>query len=118
MRAKLRRLHSPDAEPLSEFAPEDPEVFGVLVQALVGPSDGEGEESFDIVVCTARWFDTRPFEKGFAWPRHHLFLNRWDYSTAERAINDVVSRAEGPDWRSIAGQIGRYGGWEFEDYTP
>jgi hypothetical protein len=88
VRARLLRLHSPDADSLQEYVPEDPEAFGLLVQAMVGPEDSEGEESFDFVVCTARWFAAQPFDKGFAWPRHHLFLNRWDYSTLERAISD------------------------------
>jgi hypothetical protein len=101
---------------LREYAPEDPEVFGLLVQAMVGPSEGEGEESFDFIVCSPRWFDAQPFDKGFAWPLHHLFVKRWDYNAVERAISDVIRRAEGPDWSSVAAQIGRYGGWEFEDY--
>lgn len=116
MRAKLLRLHSPDVSALQEYVPDDPDEFGVLVQAMVGPVDGEGEESFDFVVCTPRWFEAQPFEKGFAWPRHHLFVKRWDYATVERAISDVVGRAAGEDWSSVASKIGRYGGWEFEDY--
>jgi len=116
VRAELRRLHSPDADPLRDYEPEDPRDFGIYVQALVGPSGGPGEESFEFVVCTARWFDAQPFDKGFAWPLHHLFLKRWDYATVERAINDAVTRAEGPDWSSVAAQIARYGGWEFADY--
>jgi Immunity protein 8 len=117
MRAVLRRLHSPDADPLSEFAPHDPEAFSILVQALVGPSDGEGEESFDFLVCTPRWLAAQEFEKGFVWPRSHLLLQRWDYTVVERAIGDVIVHAEGPDWPSVAAQIGRYGGWELEGYT-
>ena len=82
--------------------PHAPDEFGVLVQAMVGPVDGEGEESYDFVVCTPRWFDAQPFDKGFAWTRHHLFLKRWDYAIVERAIGDVVRRAEGEDWSSVA----------------
>jgi Immunity protein 8 len=116
VRADLRRLHSPDADALSAYAPEDPEAFGLLVQALVGPSDGEGEESFDFTVCTPRWLDAQTFEQGFAWPRHHLLVKRWDYALVERAIRDVVTQAEGSDWASVAAQIALYGGWEFEGY--
>jgi hypothetical protein len=101
---------------VSDYAPEDPGMFGILVQAIVGPSDGEGEESFDFVVCSSRWFDAQGYDKGFAWPRHHLFLERWDYAIVERAITDVVERAEGADWNSVAEKIARYGHWEFEDY--
>jgi hypothetical protein len=111
-------LWSPEVDPVSEYLPEDPETFGVFVQALVGPRDGEGEESFDFVVCSSRWFDAQGYDRGFAWPRHHLFLKRWDYGIVERAIKDAVEGAEGPDWHSVAAKIGRYGHWEFEDYRP
>ena len=39
-----------------------------------------------------------------------------DYAIVERAIKDVVGRAEGADWHSVAAKIARYGHWEFEDY--
>jgi hypothetical protein len=116
MRATLRRLHSPDVDRLDEYVPKDPEDFSVLVQALVGPQDGEGEESFDFVVCTPRWFHAQQSDRGFAWPQNHLFVKRWDLATVERAITDIVLHAEGDDWPSVAAQIARYGRWEFEDY--
>jgi hypothetical protein len=58
-------LHSPDADALAEFTPEDPEDFALLVQAMVGPRGEEAEESFNFVVCTPRWFDAQRFEKAF-----------------------------------------------------
>jgi hypothetical protein len=116
VRAELRRLHSPDADPLSAFTPDDPEFFGLLLQAFIGPQGGAGEESFEFTVCTPRWFGRQPFEKGFAWPRAHLFVNRWDYAVVERAIRDLCAHSEGADWDAVAGRLARYGGWEFEDY--
>ena len=54
MRAELKSLHSPDADPLRDFAPVGP--FGLLVQAMIGPHEQEGYESFDFMLCTPEWF--------------------------------------------------------------
>jgi Immunity protein 8 len=107
-------LHSPDADPLPAFAPEDPESFGVLVQAMVGPAGAEEEESFGFTVCTPRWFGREPFPKGFAWPRAHLFVDRWDYAVVERAIGDLCAHSEGSDWNEVAARLACYGHWELD----
>jgi hypothetical protein len=116
MRAELRRLHSPDADPVSDFAPEDPDSFGLFVQALIGPVGAEGEESFDFTVCTPRWFGREPFAKGFEWPLGHLFVDRWDYAVVERAIRDLCTHSEGADWHEVASHLARFGSWEFEGH--
>lgn len=57
MKAAIRQLHSPDIDDLKCWSPAEPECFGFLLQALVGPSDGEGEEPFDFVVCSPNGLD-------------------------------------------------------------
>jgi len=76
-------LHSPDVDPLSAFVPEDPESFGVLVQAMIGPAGA------------------------------HLFVDRWDYAVVERAIGDLCAHSEGSDWNEVAARLACYGHWEF-----
>ena len=39
-----------------------------------------------------------------------------DYAIVDRAINDVVGRAEGAYLHYLAAMIARYCHWEFEDY--
>src|SRR5947209_4063592 len=117
MRAALRRLHSPDLRDLEHGLPSDPACFGILVQALIGPLGGDGEESFDFLVCTASWLATRIDEGAYLFGRHYLFLARYDYAAMHRAINHICTEAEGDDWTSVAHVIARYGGWEFEDYS-
>jgi hypothetical protein len=117
MRAELRRLHSPDADPLSGFAPHDPESFAIYVQAFVGPDEGEGEESFGFTVCTAAWLaEQPPSRKGFEFLRSTLLMPRWDYEVMLRALTDLCRHASGDTWDEVATSLSRYGSWEFEDY--
>jgi hypothetical protein len=47
VRATLKGLHSPDIEDLERWVPNG-EPFGFLLQAMIGPSDGSGAESFTL----------------------------------------------------------------------
>lgn len=109
MRAKLVAL-------LTEGPPGAVE-FGVNVTALLGPAGGEGEESFQLTVCTPAWVaENVAMPKGFAFLRHHLVVERWDEELVRRAIQDLCLRNEGSDWPEVATKLSRYAYWEFEDY--
>jgi hypothetical protein len=117
VRAALRRLHSPDADPLTEFAPDDPESFSIFVQALIGPQDAEGEESFNFTITTASWLAEQSApEKGFEFLQGVLLLSRWDHDIVVRAISDLCRKTEGGTWEEVAMSLSRYGHWEFADY--
>lgn len=116
VQAELHWLHSADLWDLKHGMPEDPECFGISVQAMIGARGEDGEESFDFLVCTPRWLADEVARERYALGRHHLFLPRYDYALMQRAIEDVCARATGPDWDTVAGHLARYGLWEFEDY--
>ncbi|MGO9932609.1 MAG: Imm8 family immunity protein [Steroidobacteraceae bacterium] len=52
----------PDAPDLEAFAPQDSRSWCILLQALFGPEHGEGEESFDVLVCTRQWLSEKLWE--------------------------------------------------------
>jgi len=117
MRAEVKRLHSPDSP--EDFGPAwqpDSTDFGVFVQAMIGPADRDGEESFDFTVCTPGWLAQQSREKGFAWGRGYLIVDEWRYETVERAVRDLVASSTANEWRELGERIGRYTHWEFEDY--
>lgn len=117
MQAAIRRFHSPDIQDLAVDMPPDPEKFGVLVQMLVGPADGPGEESFDVVVCTpshlAQLAEIGPFIA-----RHHLVVDGWNWKAIREFLQGQVGRCEAETWVEIGNCLGRIGRWEFEDYQP
>ena len=118
LRAELRSLHSPDVHNLETYRPIDPTRFGLLVQAMVGPEDMPGEESFDFIVCTPGWLAERLREQDYVTARHHIIFARYDYPVLRSVIRGYCEEATGPDWRSVAARLSRYGKWEFEDYRP
>lgn len=117
VKAELKRLHSPDADDLAELVPEDPARFAVLVQAMIGPLGGAGEESFDIVVCSPRWVEEQLSSVPVFFPRHHLVMKQYDYSSIHTYISEFCDSCDGPDWKAIAVKLSRLGHWEFEDYV-
>lgn len=117
MHAELKGLDSLEAPGgLSDFAPEDPSCFSVLVTASLGPPGTDASDLFSLAVCSASWLEAHPPERGFEFLRHTLVLREWDYALLERAVANLCRRTEGGDWDEVACRIGRYLAWEFEDY--
>ena len=114
MKAALRTVVSPDLDDLLDWQPDEPD-FAILVQLLVGPADGPGEESFDVVVCTAGWLATAarsgPFDA-----RHHTVVDYFDWPTLRDYFEQQVEGCTGEDWHEVAEKLSRIGHWEFEDY--
>ena len=115
MKPEVRRLISPDLYDLENGAPEDIGHFCLLIQAIVGPSDGPGEESFDFLVCTPSWIAS-VVQAGFLFGRHYLIVERYDYKFINNAISSLCANISGSCWRDVAERLARYGKWEFEDY--
>jgi hypothetical protein len=88
------------------------------VEICAGPSDGPGEEYFQLTVCTpaalAELLAGEPVLVG----RHWLFVAEFDAAAVERFLRRAVAEIEGQTWNEVAAKIGRLGLWEFEDYRP
>ena len=116
MRAMLKRLHSPDIQNLESWSPGD-EPFGFLLQAMIGPADGPGEESFDIMVCTPEWFSAnRMNEKTIVSGAHTLFVASYDYRVLKAYIERAAQRYEEKTWPEIAARLSWLGHSEFAEY--
>ncbi|SKB10102.1 Imm8 family immunity protein [Aeromicrobium choanae] len=105
--------------PTPQTFPADPAGFALNARVIVGPSDAEGEESFDVHVCTPEWLATACDRAGGMYSaRHHLVVNFDDFD--QRKIRDwLVARiqaVEAETWSELCERIGRLGYWEFEDY--
>jgi hypothetical protein len=117
MKAKLKRIHSPDID-IDSFWPDDPACFSFLLQAMIGPEDQEGEESFSIQVCTPDWLKSRHSETDILFGRHMILVFDYDLDRIKSHIARYCEHCIGEDWQSVADKLSRIGQWEFEDYQP
>lgn len=117
MNAELKRLHSPDVYDLENYQPESPEKFGFLLQAMVGPEGKDGEESFDIEVCTPKWLEKTYGMNDVVIGRHHFIVREYNYPRIVQTIKDFLRGCSGENWIEVANKVSRLGKWEFEDYV-
>jgi hypothetical protein len=118
VRAEVKRLWSPDFSD-GHSLPDDLENCSVLIQADIGPVDGEGADTFNFEVWTPDALARRvqADERAF-WARGMLILPRFSWRAVETAIAQLVHSFAGQSWDEIAGKLSRFARWEFEDYEP
>jgi hypothetical protein len=114
MRAKLRYLHSTDIDDLENWTP-GPD-FGVSIQILVGPIDAEGEESFQVTVCSPRWFAEQMSETEIRSGHHVIFMLEYNYRRLLAFIEHAIHRTEAATWSELGAKLSWLGQWEFEEY--
>jgi hypothetical protein len=115
--AKVRSIFSLDVDgPLSNFTPEDTECFELLVRVMVGPQPGEGEESFDISVCTPTWLARECERFGWVLGHHRVVFTAFHWASIESTITRLIEQHSGSSWREVALKVAQIGHWEFSDY--
>jgi len=118
IQAELNYLHSVTFDPLKDFKPRGP--FGLSVHAIVGSTDGPGEELFSFILCTPEWFaeEHLPMMADIKMGRNFLFVREYSYPRLEKFVRDYCASCKGKTWAEVAGKVSRLGLWEFEDYRP
>jgi hypothetical protein len=118
MKAEIKDIHSPDIPNPSTYKPANPDNFGFLIQLFIGPKDGDGSESFDIIICTPQWLSERYNKQDIIMGRHHLIVFEYNYERIIQRINKYLQHCKGETWQQVAEKVARLGLWEFEDYVP
>ncbi len=115
MKAKLKHLHAPGCD-LSSYCPAEVDNFYLFLQAIVGPSGMDGEESFDIEVCSPKWIieNTAPTEVTVGHGK--LILREYDINCIVTSIESYCAGLEADNWNQLAQKLRLLGHWEFEDY--
>jgi len=83
---------------------------------IAGPDADDGEESFNVEVCTPAWLERRYGNEAVVLGAYHLIVFEYNYPRIRDYIETFVRNCSGASWRQVAEKIGRLGRWEFEDY--
>ena len=117
IRPILKRLHSPDVFDLDNPSIDENAPFCILVQAMFGPDDSAGEESFDLLVCNLKWIERKLDEVEQFSGRHHLIVRKFDAGAIRSFLEDYARECcQASTWKEVAEKLARVGRWEFEDY--
>jgi Immunity protein 8 len=116
MKAELKGLHSPDIYDLENYSPKNSQNFSFLLQLMIGPEGVDGEESFDVQVCTPEWIKSQYSKEKCVWGRHMLIVLEYDFTLIKNKVEHYIRTCSGSDWAMLALKLGRIGYWEFEDY--
>jgi len=98
--------------------PSEPDAFVFAVRLYVGPTEGPGEETFDLTVCSPEWLSAQSRKEGFVDGRHHVITNADDFDRRRLRhwLEQRVSSVEGASWPEMGQRLARLAYWEFEDY--
>jgi hypothetical protein len=116
VQSQVRGIWTMEGEAVERVTPDDLTDVSEWVRVMAGASDGPGEESFDVHVCTPTWLQREVARTGFILGRHLLIVNVWDAATIVNTLTGLFSSISGERWSDIAQELSRIGFWEFEDY--
>jgi hypothetical protein len=120
VQAILKGLHSLDLSvgDVENYLPDEEDNFGFVLRAMVGTVDGEGEESFDITVCTPKWLAENYGPTEVLLGLHKIIVFKYDYRRLRGFIEKYLMHCSGSTWEEVAYKVNLLGQWEFEGYRP
>lgn len=99
---------------LENFQPENEDVFFLLINLKIGPSDEAGADYFQFQVCTPEWLCKNQWSP--EWMRHVLLVRVYNHKEIISEVSKRIEMCDGKDWTEIALKLSRTFDWEYEDY--
>jgi hypothetical protein len=124
--------HVPSILPEFEESPVGATHFAFNCLILIGPEGEDGEDRFDVFVCSPAWLaanftavEATTGRRLFPWARTEpndravftpglLLMPTWSLEALAEAIDLICERCQGPDWPTVASRLTRYLDWEYE----
>lgn len=118
MRCTVKNLHSADVPnyDLENYTPEQPDHFGICIEMEIVPIDEKGNEIFQFMLCTPKWFQSNFEKEDIIWGKDYIIVFEYNYNKLLAQLTTYVERIVEDDFATITNKISRIAQSEFEDY--
>lgn len=99
---------------LEEYCSLD-DYFCVNVLMGIGLPSSNEMDYFEVRVCSLKWLELNEVYPLLL--RHTLIINKYNYESLLKAIEECLGKCSGSSWEDISMKLSRFFLWEFEDYV-
>jgi hypothetical protein len=92
IRAKLKSIEIADVPNLdpAKFVPDDFEDFSCTFTLRIGTANEDGEDLFNLTVCSPKWLARAVQQDGFIWGRHDLIVPEYNLMAITAILTKFV----------------------------
>lgn len=108
---KLKSLLSADL--VAPSLPEDPKVFSVPFEAVIGPPNTEAGDIFSFTAVSPEFLAS---QCRVTWGRGLLVVHEFSWPTMQAAVERLLTQAARPTWPEAAAELNKVMCWQFDNY--
>ena len=103
MKAEIKYIYSPDIDNLEHYSAQG--AFALLVQIIMSPKGEEGEESFNVTVCSPAYLE-KTLGEDIINCRHYVIMKEFNYRNSNYHKNCEHKRltSQGKNASKLAGR--------------
>lgn len=115
MRSIINSFICVDHDPLYLYQPEDISMFHFWVEISVGIESEEGEELFQVFICSQKWLEKKIKENTFFIGLYSIIMYEYNYDILCSILNKLFC-IEGNNYEEISNKLSQIGLSEYQRY--
>ena len=116
MKSIINSFICADHDPLDSYQPEDMNMFHFWVEISVGIEGEEGEDLYQVSICSQKWIEERIKENTFFVGLYTIIMQKYDYDNICQTLNRLFC-IEGKNYEEIFTKLGQIGLSEYQKVT-
>ena len=106
VKPRLERIDTNTSVSFASFAPQDPDCFGIWLNASIGSGDSDGADNFQIFVCNRAWLAC---QREAGEERYILLDQPYQTSMVVEALEAYLEGCSGDNWPEVVAKVSKIG---------